>query len=271
MTELAVRLAKEGRWEDAVRINRAIIENFPNDIEAYNRLGKALLELRRYEEARDAYVKALELDPHNTIAQRNLSRLGLLASELAKEKVPQTPKLPPEMFIEEMGKTGVTTLIHPNRERAVQLSAGDEVVLRPKGRSLIVEGIDGSYLGEIEPRLAQRLVRLMEGGNRYVAAISQVTDAGDVKVFIREVFQHPSQIGKLSFLPEQKGELIRPYVRERLVRQDEVEPILDEEIWEELEGDEWEQARNRLAEAEAVDLEEEEEEDPTPELEEDVP
>ncbi len=254
MTELAVRLAREGRWEEAAQVNQAIVDAFPTDVEAHNRLGKALLELGRYRQAREAYAKALELDPHNAIARRNLSRLALLEAEAGPHAVVRARQLPPEMFIEETGKTGITTLLRPNRELAAQLSAGDEVFLRPRNGSLVVEGPDGTYLGEVEPRLAQRLLRLMAGGNRYVAAISQVTDAGDVRVFIREVYQHPSQAGKLSFPPEAATEVVRPYVRPTLVRRDEGEPILDEELLEEAGEGEWEQVRHRLADVEELNL-----------------
>jgi len=246
-SELAIRLAREGRWEEAVHVNRAIIEFFPTEVEAYNRLGKALLELGRYAEAREAYTRALELDPHNSIARRNLSRIHLLEAEGGKAgSAPRARKLPPEMFIEETGKTCITTPVRPNREAAARLPRGDEVFLQPENGSLQVVGPDGDGLGEVEPRLAQRLIRLMQGGNRYVAAMSSLTDTGDVRIFIREVFQHPSQAGKLSFPPERTAETFRPYTKERLVRQDRYEEmVLDEEYGEETE-EEWAEEVSRL-------------------------
>ncbi|HXG41256.1 MAG TPA: tetratricopeptide repeat protein [Dehalococcoidia bacterium] len=247
-TELAIRLAREGRWEEAALVNRAIVDAFPEEVEAYNRLGKALLELGRYAEAREAYTRALELDPHNAIARRNLSRIHLLEAEGARATAggPRARKLPPEMFIEETGKTCITTLARPNREAAARLSAGDEVFLRPEGGSLLVLGPDGETLGEVEPRLGQRLVRLMEGGNRYVAAMSSLTDTGDVRIFIREVFQHPSQAGRPSFPPQRSAETFRPYTKERLIRQDSYdELVLDEELMEEAE-EEWAEEASRL-------------------------
>ncbi len=267
--ELAIRLAREGRWEEAALVNRAIVEAFPEEVEAYNRLGKALLELGRYTEAREAYTRALELDPHNAIARRNLSRIHLLEAEGGRGSggAPRARKLPPEMFIEEMGKTCVTTLVRPNREAAARLSAGDEVFLRPEGTSLLVLGPDGEGLGEVEPRLAQRLVRLMEGGNRYVAAMSSLTDAGDVRIFIREVFQHPSQAGRPSFPPQRSVETFRPYTKERLVRKDSYEElVLDEDLAEEAEED-WAEEASRLGSlstaslGEGSDLSEDEEQE----------
>ena len=44
----AIALAMQGRWEEAVAANRAILELFPEDVDAYNRLGSALMELGEY-------------------------------------------------------------------------------------------------------------------------------------------------------------------------------------------------------------------------------
>jgi tetratricopeptide (TPR) repeat protein len=110
--EAAIQLALQGRWDDAAKLNRSIVELFPTDVDAYNRLGKAMTELGRYGEARKAYQKALEIDPLNSIANKNLSRLAAVGDETTPRQ--GTQKLSPEMFIEEMGKTGVTTLLRPD-------------------------------------------------------------------------------------------------------------------------------------------------------------
>src|SRR3989304_9089590 len=75
----AIQLAMGNRWEEAVQVNRSILTVFPNDTDSYNRLGKALMELGRYNEAKKAYKKALELDSTNQIAKKNLERLRILA------------------------------------------------------------------------------------------------------------------------------------------------------------------------------------------------
>ena len=46
-TQHAIQLAMQGQWQEAAAVNRAIIAVFPNDVDAYNRLGKALTELGR--------------------------------------------------------------------------------------------------------------------------------------------------------------------------------------------------------------------------------
>ena len=61
--ELAIQLAMRGRWSDAVNLNRALVAEFPGDIDGHNRLGRALAELGRYEEARRATAKPCSWTP----------------------------------------------------------------------------------------------------------------------------------------------------------------------------------------------------------------
>ena len=65
----AIALAMQGRWEEAVEVNQGILDVFPTDVDAYNRLGKAFTELGRFSEAGDAYASSLAIVPNNTIAR----------------------------------------------------------------------------------------------------------------------------------------------------------------------------------------------------------
>ena len=135
-TEQAIQFAMQSRWDDAVTANRAIVSIFPDDAEAYNRLGKALSETGKIKEAREAYQKSLELNPTNGIARKNLDRL---ASARAKVEPDKAHQVDASLFIEEMGKTGVTTLHQVNMKTLATLSAGDEVALKPIGSRLSIE------------------------------------------------------------------------------------------------------------------------------------
>ena len=106
----AVALAMEGRWKEAVEVNKNLIENSPNDVDSYNRLGRAYMELGEYAQAREAYEKALELDSYNTIAKRNLQRLSLLG-ESGTTGEASYQRVDPQSFIEEVGKAGVVSLV----------------------------------------------------------------------------------------------------------------------------------------------------------------
>ena len=107
-SEQAISLAMKNRWDEAAQVNRDILDLFPNEVDAFNRLGKALTELGRYAEARDAYSQAVKLDPLNGIASKNLQRLGKLAAEGAA--APSPSPVDPRLFIEESGKTTLTQL-----------------------------------------------------------------------------------------------------------------------------------------------------------------
>lgn len=229
--DAAIQMALQGQWEQAVDLNRSILESFPEDVDACNRLGKALTELGRYADARDSYMKALESDPLNLIARKNLSRLATLGKNAPKKKSKKVAnqKLSPEMFIEETGKTIITELARPDMDVANQLTAGDLVNLaRDKKGNLSVKTMSGEQFGDVESRLAQRLVKLMDGGNEYVAAISSLHEDG-VKLFVRETMQAASQVGKLSF-PATVAESVRPYVKSRLVRSDEDVPSVADDV-----------------------------------------
>lgn len=236
-TEQAIQLAMQSRWEEAIAANRAIIASFPEEHDAYNRLGKALTEVGKIKEAREAYQRALEIEPANTIARKNLDRLAQMKGKAEPDRAQQVDT---SLFIEEMGKTGVTTLKPQNMKMLATLSAGDEVALKPVNNRLTIETMSGEYVNDVEPKLALRLTRLMEGGNKYAAAVAGVA-VDSVRVIIKETFQHPTQVGKLSFPAGKAGDVIRPYIRESMVRSDADEDddtADDTEDWDDTEHDE---------------------------------
>jgi len=227
-TKQAIDLAMQGRWREAIAANKAILEDFPNDVDAHNRLGRAHMELGEYRQAKAAYGRTAELDPFNTIAKKNLQRLNYLG-EVKVTAESAARKVEPHRFIEEIGKAGVVNLYHlaPTQVRA-RLIAGDEVFLKISGIRLVIEDDLGQYVGHVDPKHGQRLVRLMDGGNKYsAAAVSSAEEA--MTVIIREIYQDPSQIGKLSF-PSKGAEELRPYVDEKVFKlESEIEEILLEE------------------------------------------
>ena len=60
LADEAVKLAMQNRWQEAEEKNRDILHATPDDVEARNRLGKALSELGRYREAYDEYSVTLQ-------------------------------------------------------------------------------------------------------------------------------------------------------------------------------------------------------------------
>jgi tetratricopeptide (TPR) repeat protein len=96
----AVEMALMSRWDDAVQANLQILEVFPEDTPARNRLGKAYYELGRPEDALAAYEQSLQKQPSNNIARKKLAELyahlnrqpamklgeGMPAIEIAEEE-----------------------------------------------------------------------------------------------------------------------------------------------------------------------------------------
>jgi hypothetical protein len=213
--DTAIQLAMDNRWEEAVQTNRAILSVFPNDTDSYNRLGKALMELGKYNDAKKAYKKAIELDSTNQIAKKNLERLGVLAKTGMAQA--DTRQVDPTLFIEEMGKTAVTTLLQPSSEALTKLNAGELLVLKPKDKRLTAQTPGGEHVGLIEPKLGTRLIKLMAGGNEYTVAITSVSN-NECKVIIKETYQHPDQAGKPSFPTAIRADSTRPYTKDSLLR-----------------------------------------------------
>ncbi len=227
--EQAIQLAIESKWEEATTLNRSILEIQPSDVDTWNRLGKSLLELGRLPEAVEAYAKSLELDPVNQIAKRNLERLeGLEGTALRREG---GAKVAQDLFIEEVGKSGSTVLRGVPRELLAALTAGDEVYLKPEDDVLQVANAGDHVIGPVEPKLGLRLLRLIQGGNQYAAAVKSLGET-DVEVIIKETFRDPSQT-RLSFPASGTGGS-RPYIKESLLRLNaDDDAIIDDD------GDDW--------------------------------
>lgn len=215
LVDQAIALAMQNRWSDAAKLNQQVLDLFPEDTDALNRLGRSQMEMGRYRDARAAYQKTVHLDPSNTIARKNLARLA----NIKVEEAPQSgEKVDPRMFIAETGKTGVVSMTHPApRDVLAKLSAGDQVDLRIDGRSLKVESMGGIGLGQIDPKVGQRLIDLMRSGNRYTAAVMAMDD-GNLRIFIRETYQDANNAGKVSFPIRGEGPGIRAYTRETLLK-----------------------------------------------------
>lgn len=225
LVEEARRASLEGRWEDAVELNQNLVERSGRDAEAHNRLGRALLALDRVPSAIEAYASALRADPANMIARRNLQRLETLRNvapgdglSTNGESGPTKPLMPKTaVFIEEVGKTWVDELVNPVvREELAEILPGEQLQLEVSDGRLVIKREDGRRLGEIEAKTGERVVGLIENGNRYeVYALGLSSQS--LRVILREAHRDQSQGTTISF-PRQITS--RAYMRERdLLRQ----------------------------------------------------
>lgn len=194
----AVQAALEADWTKAVELNMAILEKNAEDLEARNRLGRALLETGKLEEAKAAYAEVIKAEPNNPIALRNVARLNTLIEHKTKTNATKS-KTQPRLFIEDMGKTGILRLINPAPPQVVaKYSPGAEAELRERDGLIAVHARDGELLGFLEPKVGRRLLDLINTGNEYVVAVVS-NDQQNPRVAIRETLQSPENAQRISF------------------------------------------------------------------------
>ena len=257
-----MQLAIAGRWDEAVKLNRFIIDSFGPDEETQNRLGKALSELGKLKEAKASYEVALKLNPMNSIAKKNAARINALLHQKEGLKVGGT-RVDLNLFVEEMGKTVITTIDLPSSaEISSKVAAGDVAELKIEGDGITAETSRGVRIGPLEAKLARRLIKFMRGGNRYQAGVTSA-EGNTVKLIVRETYQDPRFAGKPIFPMRRKREVeFRPYAKESLLTR-EVEVFTEDEeegerLVEEPASDEMEEGMHAVEdEAETIDFSDE--------------
>ena len=229
--EVAVQQALESRWADALTTNQALMERHGPEEDTYNRIGKALTELGRIDEALEAYSSALKLNPLNPIAQKNVRKLAAMLE--SKETVATAEqRIDVEAFTEEPGKSALTILVPPSERVTIAVAPGDAVELAVDDGRLRATTARGVALGEVAPKIARRLLPLIESGNRYAAAVARA-EASDIEIVIRETYQAPENARVTSFPLSRSGrrDEFRPYAKDSLLaaREIDAEPMSEDD------------------------------------------
>jgi hypothetical protein len=148
------------------------------------------------------------------------------------------------LFITEAGKTMVTPLQDVSRSSTVEeLATGERVGLQVDGNHVLVTDVEGEVIGRVEPKIGQRLSQLINGGNRYIAAIVQ-SDPRQIRILIRETYQHPSQSARTSFPGRLVDASMYEYITTRFdyeaeeMLEDEDSPVDQDMLTEEFSGPE---------------------------------
>ena len=207
-TRVAVSLAMEGNWSEAVAINREILNSLPDNVESLNRLGKALIELNQFDEALEAFTKVLSINPGNTIAAKNINRLNWAnanKSDITPSTNTSVRSLSAKFFIGQSGKSVEVTL----SESSVNCdpSPGTPITLAIEGNTIVALDQSNNRLGYVPSKLSRRLICLMDGGNKYDGAISGRSE-GALRAILRECYQDPNQRSKISFPTTASWDLI---------------------------------------------------------------
>jgi tetratricopeptide (TPR) repeat protein len=243
--EEAIQAALESRWQDAVAINRALVDRHGGDDETFNRIGKALTELGEHQQALDAYSQALQLNSLNVIAQKNVRKLQLLLDSRAKLGGAKGA-IDVDLFAEEPGKSALTVLNPPRSGVVVVVAPGDVVELHLQDGGLQAQTTRGVVLGDVDSRIARRLVPLISSGNRYTAVVARVEES-QIEIIVREAFQSAENARKSSFpVSRQKREEFRPYAKDSLLAQRGVDDEVPGDVEEDEEAAEIEEAVEEL-------------------------
>lgn len=186
--QAAIKASLCNDWENAISINKQILEINPNDVSTLNRIAYAYIQIGDIDRAKKTYRKILLIDRYNHIAHKNLDKISSLPKNIKVNDNKLNPKAPlsPGLFIEEPGKTKTLMLIHLAPCSVLsRLNVGDTLLLHSKKHSIDVRNQDNTYVGALPDDVSFRLIRLIKSGNIYQVSVKNVTK-NCLAVFIRE-------------------------------------------------------------------------------------
>lgn len=209
LKDKAIKAMLLGDWENATSLNKALLNENPNDIDALNRLAYAFVSLGKIKDAKETYKKVLKLDILNQIAIRNIKRLsGMNIKKNVKSKNGIQPIKYNHTFLEETGKTKIVSLVNVAPSKIISsLTIGQSLILCIKRSKIFTQDQNKQYVGMLPDDIGKRLIKLMKGGNMYDAYIKSTNDR-DVTIFIREIKRASRYKNYPSFLSSFDQELV---------------------------------------------------------------
>ncbi|MEK7168707.1 MAG: hypothetical protein AAB778_01730 [Patescibacteria group bacterium] len=184
LSDQAIQSALKCDWKSAIKINKLILADDPNDIEALNRLARAYYESGDRSNAKKVSTKVLSIDKGNNIAKKALQKYKgnkkALAGSLGQH-------INASDYIEETGTTKQVVLLNRCSEETLStLDSGDEVILLTHSHRVTVSTLNHKYIGKIPDDLSARLRKLTKSGYKYKVIIKSTND-NCIKVIIKEI------------------------------------------------------------------------------------
>lgn len=205
LSQQAIEAALKQDWTQAIKLNSELLKLKKDNIGALNRLAFAYIKVKKLNEAKKTFRKVLELDPYNSIAEKNLSKLDNIGenADCADSKSVTSPLL----FLEEPGKTKVVTCVNMAPKKVLSaVSCGQEVYLKAKNYCVEVRDIANNYLATLPDDLSFRLIKLMGADNQYQVFVKSV-NKNTLVVFIKETKRgkkfadQPSFVSNIIYTP----------------------------------------------------------------------
>jgi tetratricopeptide (TPR) repeat protein len=203
LNHLALNAALDSNWDQAVEINQEILKVEPTSVDALNRLAHAYFEKGDFDNSKKFYTEVLTYDPYNPIAAKNLKILQCFKAG-AQPPVPSNngthARISPSLFLQEPGKTKLVNLLKvAEPQRLSKTYCGMQVELVIKNRGISVTDSAGAYLGVLPDDMSHQILRLIKGGNKYMALIKSVKVNG-LSILIRETFRSAKFRNQPSFI-----------------------------------------------------------------------
>lgn len=176
-----------GNWQNATSLNKSLLREDPDNIDALNRLAYAFIVLGKFKDAKSTYRKVLRLDTLNQIAMRNIKRLSEVGFKKPLKNGVRQFRYVNHAFLEETGKTKIISLVNLAPPKIIALlTAGQSLVICIKRSKIFVLDQNKEYLGVLPDDIGKRLIKLIKGGNLYTAYVKSVS-IQNVTIFIKEV------------------------------------------------------------------------------------
>lgn len=186
LKDQAIKLALENSWEEAIRINKEILETSYKDIDTLKRLAYAYMQSGDFKNAKVIYLDIIELDKTNPIATKNLKKLQTLQEQNGIVSSNHQNHID-NVFIQEAGKTKTIELTNvADKKKLISLQHGDDIQLIVKRSKIFALSQDKTYIGMLPDSIGIRLISFIKGGNEYQACVKSVDDK-NITIFIKEV------------------------------------------------------------------------------------
>lgn len=199
----AIQTALRGDWQNAISLNKDLIKENPEDIDALNRLALAYAITGKINLAKTTYLKVVKIDPLNSIALRNLRKI----KEKTLKGNSNSNYYINNKFLEEPGKTKVIELVNIAQPKIIeQLRTGQSLNLSIKRLKIFILE-DKQYIGVLPDDIGKRLIKFIKGGCQY-EAYTKSTSAHKVTIFIKELKKSSRYRNQPSFIPNSESSLV---------------------------------------------------------------
>ncbi len=199
LKDQAIKLALENNWEEAILINKELLDTASKDIDTLKRLAYAYMQAGKFDDAKETYSQIIELDRTNPIATKNLKKLSTLATQKNGVAIGNHTNHMDNVFIQEAGKTKTVDLTNLADKRTLTtLQHGDEIHLTIKRSKIFALTTDKTFIGMLPDSIGIRLISFIKGGNEYQACVKGIDDK-NVTLFIKEVKRSKKFFNQSSF------------------------------------------------------------------------